>query len=129
MQVRAAYARSQNTPIAVETFDLDGPREGEVLIELEAAGLCHSDMSFFNGSRDWSDYPIVLGHEGAGIVLDLGRGVQSVSAGDHVIPVAIPECGTCPRVPARNHQSLRFLFSADEPAAVPVEGSADARVL
>ena len=96
MQVRAAYARSQNTPIAVETFDLDGPREGEVLIELEAAGLCHSDMSFFNGSRDWSDYPIVLGHEGAGIVLDLGRGVQSVSAGDHVIPVAIPECGTCP---------------------------------
>ncbi len=96
MQVQAAFARAQNTPIALDTFDLDGPRDGEVLIEMKAAGLCHSDLSFFNGSRDWSDYPIVLGHEGAGIVRGVGPGVTSVAEGDHVIPIGIPECGTCP---------------------------------
>lgn len=96
MQVRAAFARGQNQPIELETFDLDGPRHGEVLIEMRAAGLCHSDMSFFDGSRDWSDYPIVLGHEGAGIVRECGPGVTSVRPGDHVIPVGIPECGDCP---------------------------------
>ncbi len=96
MQVRAAFASRQNAPIEVADFDLDGPRAGEVLIETKAAGLCHSDMSFFDGSRDWSDYPIVLGHEGAGVVLDCGPGVTSVRPGDHVIPVGIPECGTCP---------------------------------
>jgi len=63
MQVRAAYARRQSAPIEVGDFALDGPREREVLIEIKAAGLCHSDMSFFNGARDWADYPIVLGHE------------------------------------------------------------------
>jgi len=96
MQVRAAYARRQSAPIEVGDFALDGPREREVLIEIKAAGLCHSDMSFFNGARDWADYPIVLGHEGAGIVRECGPGVESVRPGDHVIPVAIPECGTCP---------------------------------
>src|ERR1700709_373688 len=96
MYLRAAYATAQNAPITVGTFSLDGPRENEVLIELKAAGLCHSDLSFFDGSRDWSDYPIVLGHEGAGIVRECGAGVTSVRPGDHVIPVAIPECGTCP---------------------------------
>jgi D-arabinose 1-dehydrogenase-like Zn-dependent alcohol dehydrogenase len=68
LTVKAAYAQAQSTPIALDLFDLDGPGEGEVLIEIRAAGLCHSDMSFFDGSRDWSDYPIVLGHEGAGVV-------------------------------------------------------------
>ena len=96
MQVQAAFARGQNMPIALATFDLDGPRAGEVLIEMKAAGLCHSDMSFFNGSRAWSDYPIVLGHEGAGVVRECGPGVTSVAPGDHVIPVGIPECGDCP---------------------------------
>ena len=96
MQVKAAFARAQNEPIALDTFTLDGPRDHEVLIEIKAAGLCHSDMSFFDGSRDWADYPIVLGHEGAGIVRERGPGVSSVHPGDHVIPVGIPECGTCP---------------------------------
>ena len=95
LKVRAGFAHGQNTQIEVDEFDLEGPREGEVLIELKAAGLCHTDMSFFDGSRDWSDYPIILGHEGAGIVRDVGRGVSSVRPGDHVIPVAIPECGEC----------------------------------
>jgi len=101
LTVRAAYARAQNAPIAVDSFSLDGPREREVLIEIRAAGLCHSDMSFLDGSRDWSDYPIVLGHEGAGVVLECGPGVSSLRPGDHVIPVAIPECGTCPACRSR----------------------------
>lgn len=96
MKVQAAYADGQNRPIRLDEFDLDGPREGEVLVELEAAGLCHSDMSFFDGSRNWQDYPIVLGHEGAGIVRETGAGVDSLVPGDHVILVGIPECGTCP---------------------------------
>ena len=58
---------------------------------MKAAGLCRSDMSFFDGSRDWSDYPLVLGHEGAGVVLECGPGVTHVQPGDHVIPVGIPE--------------------------------------
>lgn len=103
MDVLAAFARGQNLPIAVERFSIDGPREREVLIEMKAAGLCRSDMSFFDGSRDWSDYPIVLGHEGAGVVLECGPGVVDVQPGDHVIPVAIPECGDCPA--CRSHKT------------------------
>lgn len=96
MKIRAAFASAQRRPIQVDTFDLDGPRAGEVLVELKAAGLCRSDMSFFDGSRNWQDYPIVLGHEGAGIVCETGAGVASLVPGDHVILVGIPECGTCP---------------------------------
>ncbi len=101
MQTRAAFARAQLMPIEVATFDLDGPGPGEVLIEMKAAGLCHSDMSFFDGARNWSDYPLVLGHEGAGVVLDCGPGVTTVAPGDRVIPVGIPECGTCPACTSR----------------------------
>jgi S-(hydroxymethyl)glutathione dehydrogenase / alcohol dehydrogenase len=96
MKVRAAYAEAQNRPIRVDEFSLEGPLDGEVLVEVKAAGLCHSDMSFFDGSRNWSDYPIVLGHEGAGIVREVGKGVASLVPGDHVILVGIPECGVCP---------------------------------
>jgi S-(hydroxymethyl)glutathione dehydrogenase / alcohol dehydrogenase len=110
MEVRAAYARAQNTPIAVDTFVLDGPREREVLIEIKAAGLCRSDMAFFDGSRDWSDYPIVLGHEGAGVVLECGPGVRNVKPGDHVIPVAIPECGECPACRSRRTNLCDLYF-------------------
>jgi len=110
LTVKAAYAQAQSTPIALDLFDLDGPGEGEVLIEIRAAGLCHSDMSFFDGSRDWSDYPIVLGHEGAGVVLDCGPGVASVRPGDHVIPVGIPECGTCPACRSRKTNLCDWYF-------------------
>lgn len=97
-------------PIAVDEFELDGPRDDEVLIEIRAAGLCHSDMSFFDGSRNWSDYPIVLGHEGAGVVLECGPGVTSVRPGDHVIPVGIPECGTCPACRSRKTNLCDWYF-------------------
>ena len=96
MKTRAALATGQLQPLSVETLELDGPREGEVLIELKAAGLCHTDRMLIDGSRDWAEYPIVLGHEGAGVVRELGRGVVGLQPDDHVIPVAIPECGNCP---------------------------------
>lgn len=96
MKVRAAFASGQRRQIEVDEFDLEGPSAGEVLVELKAAGLCHSDMSFFDGSRNWHDYPIVLGHEGAGIVREVGAGVASLAPGDHVILAGIPECGECP---------------------------------
>ncbi len=110
MQVRAAFASGANRPIEVGDFSLDGPREGEVLIAMKAAGLCHSDMSFFDGSRDWSDYPIILGHEGAGVVEACGPGVTSVRPGDHVIPVGIPECGECPACRSRKTNLCDLYF-------------------
>lgn len=96
IDVRAAVALRPGQPLSLETLQLEGPRAGEVLIEIKASGLCHSDLSLFDGSRTWDDYPLVLGHEGAGVVLECGSGVTSVRPGDHVIPVAIPECGDCP---------------------------------
>ena len=96
MKVEAAFAIAQRRPIEIAEFDLDGPRAGEVLIEVLAAGLCHSDMSFFDGSRDWQDYPIILGHEGAGVIREVGPDVTSLLPGDHVILAGIPECGACP---------------------------------
>ena len=96
LQVLGAVAHGQKQPMRLETLELDGPREGEVLIKMKAAGICRSDLMLFDGTRaDWTDYPIVLGHEGAGVVLECGPGVASVRPGDHVIPVAIPECGVC----------------------------------
>lgn len=96
LTVRAAVAHGQKRPLAIERLQLEGPRAGEVLVEIKASGLCHSDLSLFDGSRAWDDYPLVPGHEGAGVVLECGAGVTSVAPGDHVIPVAIPECGECP---------------------------------
>ena len=97
LQVRAAVAESRSGPLHVQMIGLDRPRNDELLIKMVAAGLCHSDLARFNGSRtDWPDYPMVLGHEGSGIVLECGSDVRSVKVGDHVIPVPIPECGDCP---------------------------------
>ena len=110
MKTLAAFARGQNLPIEVAAFEIDGPREREVLIEMKAAGLCRSDLSFFDGSRDWSDYPIVLGHEGAGVVLECGPGVVDLRPGDHVIPVGIPECGECPACRSRKTNLCDLYF-------------------
>ena len=101
MKVLAAFATGQYAPVVIDQFILDGPRENEVLIEIKASGICHSDLSLIDGSRDWSDYPIVLGHEGAGIVLECGSAVTGLSPGDKVVPLAIPECGTCPACRSR----------------------------
>lgn len=95
MDVKAAIALRAKQPLTIESVRLDGPREGEVLIELVAAGLCHTDKCIVDGSRPWRDFPIVLGHEAAGIVRDVGSGVTRLRPGDKVIPLAMPECGHC----------------------------------
>lgn len=94
--IRAAVAYGQQGKVVLEPVRLKplGPRD--VLVKMKAAGICHSDMSFINGERSGVQYPVVLGHEGAGVVLECGREVTSLKAGDHVIPLGIPECGVCP---------------------------------
>jgi S-(hydroxymethyl)glutathione dehydrogenase/alcohol dehydrogenase len=82
--------------LTVDTVRLDGPRDNEVLIELVAAGLCHTDKTIVDGSRMWDRFPIVLGHEAAGLVVEVGSAVTRLRPGDKVIPLAMPECGHCP---------------------------------
>ena len=86
------YAESQ--PLVIEEVDLDPPGEGEVLVEIKAAGLCHSDLSVINGNRP-RPTPMALGHEAAGVVRELGRGVDKFAEGDHVVMVFVPSCGRC----------------------------------
>jgi S-(hydroxymethyl)glutathione dehydrogenase/alcohol dehydrogenase len=94
-EVRAAVAFGQLGRVSIEPVRLKSLGPTDVLVEMRAAGICHSDMSFVNGERQGAEYPIVLGHEGAGVVLECGRDVTSVRPGDHVIPLGIPECGRC----------------------------------
>ena len=95
MKMRAAVAHEAGKPLTIETVDLDGPREGEVLIEVRATGICHTDAYTLSGKDPEGLFPAVLGHEGAGVVLEVGPGVKSVAEGDHVIPTYIPECRRC----------------------------------
>jgi len=96
MKVKAAVAFGPDRPLDVVTLDLAEPGEGEVLVQMRAAGLCHSDLSVLQGKLATVPFPVVLGHEGAGIVVACGPGVRSLAPGDHVVPVAVPECGVCP---------------------------------
>jgi S-(hydroxymethyl)glutathione dehydrogenase/alcohol dehydrogenase len=96
MDVRAAVAYAPGKPLEVTTVKLDGPRAGEVLIELKATGICHTDEFTLSGADPEGLFPAILGHEGAGIVVDVGPGVTSVKKGDHVIPLYTPECRQCP---------------------------------
>ncbi|MDE2150057.1 MAG: S-(hydroxymethyl)glutathione dehydrogenase/class III alcohol dehydrogenase [Gammaproteobacteria bacterium] len=95
MDVRAAVAFEAGKPLSVETVQLDGPREGEVLVEIKATGLCHTDHFTLSGADPEGLFPCILGHEGAGVVVDVGPGVKSVKQGDHVIPLYTPECREC----------------------------------
>jgi S-(hydroxymethyl)glutathione dehydrogenase/alcohol dehydrogenase len=95
MDVRAAVAHAAGKPLVVETVRLDGPRAGEVLVEIKATGVCHTDEFTRSGSDPEGLFPAILGHEGAGIVVDVGPGVTSLRRGDHVIPLYIPECRAC----------------------------------
>jgi S-(hydroxymethyl)glutathione dehydrogenase/alcohol dehydrogenase len=96
MDVRAAVATQAGKPLEVMTVQLEGPRAGEVLIEVKATGICHTDDFTLSGADPEGLFPAILGHEGAGIVLDVGPGVTSVKKGDHVIPLYTPECRSCP---------------------------------
>ncbi len=95
MKTRAAVAFEAKRPLEIVELDLDGPRDGEVLVEIMATGICHTDAYTLDGLDSEGLFPAVLGHEGAGIVREVGRGVTSVAPGDHVIPLYTPECRQC----------------------------------
>ncbi|MCR9120743.1 MAG: S-(hydroxymethyl)glutathione dehydrogenase/class III alcohol dehydrogenase [Phyllobacteriaceae bacterium] len=95
MKTRAAVAFEAAKPLEIVEVDLDGPREGEVLVEVKATGICHTDEFTLSGADPEGAFPAILGHEGAGIVVETGPGVTSVEVGDHVIPLYTPECREC----------------------------------
>ncbi|MEO1134537.1 MAG: S-(hydroxymethyl)glutathione dehydrogenase/class III alcohol dehydrogenase [Cyanobacteria bacterium J06639_1] len=95
MDVKAAVAYEAGKPLAIETVQLDGPRAGEVLIEIKATGVCHTDAYTLSGADPEGLFPAILGHEGAGVVVDVGADVKSLQVGDRVIPLYIPECRNC----------------------------------
>ena len=95
MEVRAAVAHEAGKPLSIETVQLEGPRAGEVLIEIKATGICHTDAYTLSGADPEGIFPSVLGHEGAGVVVEVGPGVKSLKAGDHVVPLYVPECRNC----------------------------------
>jgi S-(hydroxymethyl)glutathione dehydrogenase/alcohol dehydrogenase len=95
MKTRAAVAWKAGEPLSIEEVDLEGPRAGEVLVEIKATGICHTDEFTRSGGDPEGLFPAILGHEGAGVVLEVGAGVTSVRPGDHVIPLYTPECRQC----------------------------------
>ena len=96
MDVRAAVAVEAGRPLEIMTVQLDGPKAGEVLVEIKATGICHTDDFTLSGADPEGLFPAILGHEGAGVVVEVGSGVTSVKTGDHVIPLYTPECRECP---------------------------------
>jgi S-(hydroxymethyl)glutathione dehydrogenase / alcohol dehydrogenase len=95
MDVKAAVAFEAGKPLSIETVQLEGPKDGEVLVEIKATGICHTDAFTLSGEDPEGLFPAILGHEGAGVVLEVGPGVRSLKPGDHVIPLYIPECRNC----------------------------------
>lgn len=95
MKVKAAVAHKPGEPLKIEVVDLEGPRAHEVLVEIKAAAVCHTDAYTLSGKDPEGVFPAILGHEGAGVVVDVGQGVRSVKKGDHVIPLYTPECREC----------------------------------
>ena len=95
MQVRAAVAYQSGQPLVIEQVELAGPRAGEVLVEIKATGVCHTDAYTLSGADPEGLFPTILGHEGAGVVVEVGAGVKSLQPGDHVIPLYTPECREC----------------------------------
>jgi S-(hydroxymethyl)glutathione dehydrogenase / alcohol dehydrogenase len=95
MKTRAAVAHKAGAPLSIESVELEGPKAGEVLVEIKASGICHTDEYTLSGADPEGLFPAILGHEGAGVVVDVGPGVASLRKGDHVIPLYVPECRQC----------------------------------
>ncbi|MPZ45531.1 MAG: S-(hydroxymethyl)glutathione dehydrogenase/class III alcohol dehydrogenase [Betaproteobacteria bacterium] len=95
MKTRAAVAHKAGAPLTIETVELEGPKTGEVLVEIKATGICHTDEFTLSGADPEGLFPAILGHEGAGVVVEVGAGVTSLAKGDHVIPLYTPECRQC----------------------------------
>lgn len=96
MKAKAAIAYAPNSPLEVDHVDIEGPRAGEVLVEIKASGICHTDTFAMTGQSSTTLFPTILGHEGAGVVVETGPEVSSLKQGDHVIPLYVPECRQCP---------------------------------
>src|SRR6201991_1070096 len=95
MKSRAAVAWEAGKPLSIEEIDVQGPKAGEVLVRIVATGVCHTDAYTLSGDDPEGAFPVILGHEGGGIVEEVGEGVTSLKVGDHVIPLYTPECGEC----------------------------------
>jgi S-(hydroxymethyl)glutathione dehydrogenase/alcohol dehydrogenase len=118
MKSRAAICIEPNRPLEIDEIEVAGPGPDEVMIQIKATGLCHTDYHLIDGSMPVYPYPIILGHEGAGVVVEIGSGVTSVAVGDHVLPVSIPECGHCANcLSGKTNFCLEYpkLFTAGSP--------------
>src|ERR1700683_2821114 len=122
MKTRAAVATAAGKPPEIMTVDLEGPKAGEVLVEIKATGICHTDEFTLSGADPEDLFPAILGHEGAGIVVEVGPGVTSVKKGDHVIPLYTPECRTCPSCLSRK-TNLCTAIRATQGQGVMPDGS------
>jgi S-(hydroxymethyl)glutathione dehydrogenase / alcohol dehydrogenase len=122
MKTRAAVAVAAAKPLEVTEVDLEGPRDGEVLIEVKATGICQTDDFTLSGADPEGLFPAILGHEGAGVVVEVGRGVTSVRNGDHVIPLYTPECRQCPSCLSRK-TNLCTAIRATQGQGVMPDGS------
>jgi S-(hydroxymethyl)glutathione dehydrogenase/alcohol dehydrogenase len=119
MKTRAAVAVAAGKPLEIMEVDLDGPRAGEVLVEIKATGICHTDEFTLSGADPEGIFPAILGHEGAGIVVDVGPGVTTVKKGDHVIPLYIPECRQCPSCLSRKTNMCTAIRSTQGQGLMP----------
>ncbi|MGK9233253.1 S-(hydroxymethyl)glutathione dehydrogenase/class III alcohol dehydrogenase [Inquilinus limosus] len=119
MKTRAAVAVAAGKPLEIMEVDLDGPRAGEVLVEIKATGICHTDEFTLSGADPEGLFPAILGHEGAGIVVDVGPGVTSVAKGDHVIPLYTPECRQCPSCLSRKTNLCTAIRSTQGQGVMP----------
>ena len=95
MRTRAAVAFEAGKPLEITEVNLEGPKAGEVMVEIKATGICHTDQFTLSGADPEGAFPAILGHEGAGVVVEVGEGVKSLKPGDHVIPLYTPECRQC----------------------------------
>jgi S-(hydroxymethyl)glutathione dehydrogenase/alcohol dehydrogenase len=123
MKTRAAVAFEAGKPLTVCEVDLEGPRAGEVLVEVKATGICHTDDFTLSGADPEGLFPAILGHEGAGIVVDTGPGVTSVRKGDHVIPLYTPECRQCPSCLSRKTNLCTAIRATQGRGLMPDESS------
>src|SRR6202453_3485168 len=119
MQTRAAVAWKAGAPLTIETVDLEGPKAGEVLVEIKATGVCHTDEFTLSGGDPEGLFPAILGHEGAGVVVEVGPGVVSVKPGDHVIPLYAPECRQCPSCLSRKTNLCTAIRSTQGKGLMP----------
>src|SRR5918994_1928452 len=119
MKTRAAVAVGAGKPLEIMEVDLEGPKAGEVLVEIRATGICHTDEFTLSGADPEGIFPAILGHEGAGVVVDIGRGVTTLKKGDHVIPLYTPECRQCPSCLSRKTNLCTAIRSTQGQGVMP----------